>query len=119
MNRSLLIFTLLATSLFLTSCVSVDISQKIYRDGSSDISMEVTAPEMLRETVKNQLYLDGATITETEDGFKIQVDKFVPKGNETGIFSTYGFKRESKFPNYIYTITIPSEGMEDSGEARL
>ena len=109
--------------LLLAGCGVVNIQQKLYRDGTFDISIEVNSQnEMFLNGMKNILeenpVFEKAVVTETDEGYRYTLNKVTMESFYTGkgdsIFESIGIKKEFKFPYYYYTITLPNKGLEDS-----
>lgn len=107
----------------LSGCVNMTVTQKLYRDGTSDLILELSSEnEFIRNSAFNQVMteMEGAVVVETEKGFRItkegiQVSDLEDK-ETAGIIADTGFKKEFKFPFYYYTITIDNKGMESPEE---
>ncbi|MBI5001764.1 hypothetical protein HZC31_00095 [Candidatus Woesearchaeota archaeon] len=119
MKKQTILLLILVISLLLTGCGTVNFYQKLYRDGTFDITVEVKSSEqMFLTTVEQGLeesgMLKGAIRTEQADGYKYFIEKTtLAELNQTNASDSFigssGFKREFKFPYYYYTITIINE----------
>lgn len=121
MKKTLLLLIILS-ALLLCSCGTINLYQKLYRDGSFDLSFEVksSSPEFLN-LMKSSLEKNNnlkAKLIEEENGFKYVFDKTnfrdLPTGNQLSSLESMGFKKEFKFPYYYYTLTLKNKGFDSS-----
>jgi hypothetical protein len=112
-----LVFSLL----LLTACASINMRQKLYRDGTSDLSLSVKsdsefALNMLKNAFAENPTFEGATYKETENGFSYTLNKQRFKednnSNESSYISNLGISKKFKFPYYYYTITLKNQGLD-------
>jgi hypothetical protein len=71
---------MLVCSLFLSGCGTINIYHKLYRDGTSDLSVEVKSDSqfflnMIKDGFENDPLMERATIIEEDGGFKYVLEK--------------------------------------------
>jgi len=122
MKRLVVILTLISM-LLLSGCGTININQKLYRDGTFDLSIEVKSDNemfinMVKEGFEESPVIEKATLIEQEDGLRYVLEKasFNDISTESGdsMFESIGIKKEFKFPYYYYTINLKNKGAEDS-----
>lgn len=121
--KKLVILLALVSILILSGCGTVNINQKLYRDATFDLSIEVKSDNemfvnMVKEGFEESPVIEKATLIEQEDGFKYILEKasFKDVSTESGdsMFESIGIKKEFKFPYYYYTISLKNKGVENS-----
>lgn len=121
--KKLTIALALISMLLLSGCGTININQKLYRDGTFDLSIEIKSNNemfinMVKEGFEESPAIEKATLIEQEDGFKYVLEKasFKDISTERGdsMFESIGIKKEFKFPYYYYTISMKNKGSEDS-----
>ncbi|MBU0979706.1 MAG: hypothetical protein KJ709_02785 [Nanoarchaeota archaeon] len=121
--RKIVIVIALISMLLLSGCGTININQKLYRDGTFDLSIEIKSDNemftnMVKEGFEESPVIEKATLIEQDDGFKYILEKasFEDVSTESGdsMFESIGIKKEFKFPYYYYTITLKNKGSDDS-----
>ena len=120
-RKRIVIFWLLLIALFLVGCGTININQKIYRDWSFDISIEVNSDNqaflnLVKDGFEDNPITEKATIVEQESGFKYVLEKATIEDISTeegnSLFESIGIKKEFKFPFYYYTLSLKNKGSE-------
>ena len=121
--RKIVIVLALISMLLLSGCGTININQKLYRDGTFDLSIEIKSDNemfinMVKEGFEENPVIEKATLIEQDDGFKYVLEKAsfddVSTENGDSMFESIGIKKEFKFPYYYYTITLKNKGSADS-----
>ena len=106
--------------LLLSGCATINVYQKLYRNGEFDLTFEVISDNQftsnaLKESVGKEF--KGGSYIETSNGFKYILEKAdinkVLGQNNISITDNLGIKKEFKFPYYYYTLTLKNEGIAD------
>lgn len=117
-----MVASLLVSMLLLTGCGTINIHQKLYRDGTFDLSIESKSDNamflnLVKEGFEESPITEKAILIEDEEGFKYLLEKTsledISTESKDSMFESIGIKKEFKFPYYYYTITLKNEGSED------
>lgn len=117
---TLTITIMLIMGVFLSGCVSIDMNQKIYRDGSIDFSITFSSEvpyvlNMMKDEIANTDDLDSEWIyTEDTNSFTLSAEHMYTKdidrdsdNAKAGAFiSQPEITKEFKFPYYYYTYSF-------------
>lgn len=111
---------LILLCILLSGCGTINIRQKLYRDGTFDLSMEVLSDNVMfinlvKEGFQSSQMQQGTLIEQT-NGFtyyfeKITFDDFPVQEDAVEFID---IEREFKFPFYYYTITLVSPGVQQT-----
>ena len=115
-----IIIGLILLSVLLSGCGTVNIGQKLYRDGTFDLSMEVRSDNVMFINLAKEAFqssqMQQGTLIEQTNGFtyyfeEISFDDFPIQDDAVEFID---IKREFKFPFYYYTITLVSPGVQQT-----
>ncbi|MFW5983325.1 MAG: hypothetical protein ACOCQ4_02400 [bacterium] len=121
--KKLFLVALIFGVLLLSACGTVDVEQKLYKDGTFDLSIEVTSEnEMFIDLFEGQLNdLEGAELTELDNGVRYSYEGVsFSNGEFNNSFSKmWGISKEYHFPyNHIilnFNNTVASEEEDSFG----
>ena len=120
-RKIIFVLGLILVALFVVSCGTITINQKIYRDWSFDLSIEAKSDNqaflnLVKEGFEENQITEKATFVEQESGFKYVLEKATIEDISTeegnSLFESIGIKKEFKFPFYYYTISLKNKGSE-------
>ena len=113
------IFLILLLTLALTACGTVDVEQKLYKDGTFDLTLTITSEnEMFMSLFTEEAGdLEGATVREVEGGVEYTFEG-MDIADETlndSFSGLWGIEKEFRFPYQYVTLSFDND-VEESPE---
>ena len=116
LNRKSIVLACIVLLFLLTGCVTMEVEQKLYKDGTFDLTVTITSdnPEMVDFFSSSLTGMENATVTELEDGLRYEM-KDLSLDREADDNSTFaerwGIEKEFKFPHQYITFTYDNRGI--------
>lgn len=118
--KKFILATILILTLLLSACGTVEFEQKLYKDGTFDLTIRVTSDnEMFASMVEEGLGdMEGATAREIEGGIEYSYERVDLSSNniDADFSEIWGIEKEYKFPNQYITLKFNNDIEETTEE---